>query len=322
MKSLRWIWVLALITGCQGPSGKVPVIGFADAFQDATIARAKDGFFDALSDSGYSVTKGTIRVIYRNAEGDIPVLTQAMQFFISQKVDLIAANATITTITAVQQTRTIPVCMMVAPAPGLAGLTDPNGRPPANLFGVYETLSYIDTSVRLIKDLMPSVRTIGTVFNQAEPQSRQALQEIREECKALGLNLVALPVDNSAETQLVVNALLSRHIDAFFAMPDNTIFASFETIAHSCSLSHVPVFTSEAGLVSRGAIAAYGADMYSWGFQAGQEAVRFLRQGNLSGIHPVEVSLRRKVYNPREAALYGIHFGSGFTPVDQEKRTP
>jgi len=314
--------MLGLITCCQRPADRVPVIGFADAFQDATIARAKDGFFDALSDSGYSTARGTIRVIYRNAEGDIPVLTQAMQYFISEKVDLIAANATITTITAVQQTRTIPVCMMVAPEPGITGLTDRNGKAPGNLFGVYETLSYIDTSVMLIRDLIPSVRIIGTVFNQAEPQSRQALKEIQGECNTLGLKLISLPVDNSAETQLVVNALLSRHIDAFFAMPDNTIFASFETIAHSCSLAHVPVFTSEAGLVSRGAIAAYGADMYSWGFQAGQQAARFLRQGNLEGIHPVAVALRKRVYNPREAALYGIHFSSAFTPVDQAKQAP
>jgi putative ABC transport system substrate-binding protein len=310
------------IASCQRAAGRIPVVGFADAFQDATIARAKDGFFDALSDSGFSTGKGTLKVIYRNAQGDIPVLTQAMQYFISAKVNLIAANATVTTIAAVQQTRSIPVCMMVAPEPRLAGLCDKNGMAPSNLFGVFETLSYMDTSVKLIRELMPDVKVIGTIFNQAEPQSREALHEIGRECSLLHLTLIALPVNSSAETQLVVSALLSKHIDVFFAMPDNTIFASFETIARSCGASHVPIFSSEAGLVSRGAIAAYGADMYGWGFQAGQQAARYLRQGNMKDLRPVEVILRKRVYNPAEASVYHLHFDTSFTAVLPAPQAP
>ena len=68
------------------------------------------------------------------------------------------------------------------------------------------------------------------------------------------------------------NVFLKKHIDAFFANPDNTVFGSFETIRKACDDANVPVFTSEAGLVSRGAIAAYGADIYQWGYQAGEQA--------------------------------------------------
>lgn len=314
MKKTLYFLLCAVLASCNPPNtGKVPEIGFADAFQDETIAQAKKGFFDALTDSGYNADKGTLRVIYRNAQGDIPTLTQAIDYFVSQGVALIATNTTLTTITAVQRTKMIPICMMVAPEPGLAGLTDKNGHAPPNLFGVYETLAYIDTSVKLIREVMPGVRTIGTVFNQAEPESQEALREIKGECGRLGITLIALPVNSSAETQLVVSALLSRQIDVFFAMPDNTIFASFETIAKSCADQHIPIFTSEAGLVKRGAVAAYGADIYQWGFQAGQQAARFLRQGNMNGLRPEIVKLRKRIYNRAVAAEYHLNFDASFT---------
>lgn len=43
------------------------------------------------------------------------------------------------------------------------------------------------------------------------------------------------------------------------------MFASFEAIKDTCARARLPVFTSESGLVARGALAAYGADLYACG---------------------------------------------------------
>jgi putative ABC transport system substrate-binding protein len=85
-------------------------------------------------------------------------------------------------------------------------------------------------------------------------------------------------VNNSNEAQMVVQALLQKKIDAFFALPDNTVFSSMEVIVKSCDDAHVPVFTSEEGLVKRGAVAAFGADMYQWGYQSGAQAATFFEK--------------------------------------------
>ena len=79
-------------------------------------------------------------------------------------------------------------------------------------------------------------------------------------------------------------SLLCKNIDAFFANPDNTVFASFETILKSCNQANVPIFTSEAGLVQRGAVAAFGADIYQWGYQAGEQAAQFLKTHKTDGL--------------------------------------
>lgn len=295
------------------PKSTIPVIGFLDAFQDETLAQAKKGFFDALSENGYSEEKKNIKVIYRNAQGDIPTLTQACDFFISEQVDLIATNTTISTITAVQKTSSIPVCMMVAPSPELAGLLDKKGKAPANLFGVYETLNYIDTSVNIIKTLFPQTKKLGLIYNQAEPQSVSAYDQISQQCKRNGIELYAQAVSNSSETQLVVQSLISKGIDSFFAMPDNTVFASFETIAKSCADAKIPVFTSEAGLVARGAIAAFGADMYLWGHQSGLQAAAFLKN-KTAALPALElVKIRKRMLNKKVAESLSIAADSSFT---------
>jgi putative ABC transport system substrate-binding protein len=306
---------LFLFLKCTEPERRVPVIGFLDAFEDETIALAKQGFYDVLKENGFNEDSGTVKILYRNAQGDIPALTQACDFFISEKTDLIASNSTLATITAVQRNKSIPVCMMVAPRPDLANLTGKDGNAPPHLFGVYETLEYIDTSVSLIKIILPAVERIGTVFNQSEPNSTGALERVKMQCEKMGIELVFLPVNNSSETQLVVQSLVEKDIDAFFALPDNTIFSSFEVVKKVCDDANIPVFTSEAGLVKRGAVAAFGADMYQWGRQAGEEAVKYLRDKKLSERKPVIVKIRRRVYNLAESSKFGARFDTSFTAV-------
>jgi putative ABC transport system substrate-binding protein len=309
---------LICLCACQQKPSSVPVVGFADAFQDNTIEQAKIGFIDALKKNGFDEKAGTIKIIYRNAQGNIPALTQIINYFISEKVNLIAANASLTAITAIQKTKAIPVFMMVAPTPSLMNVLDNKGAPPANLFGVGDNLDYIDTSFLLIpKILKPrsGKLTVGMIFNQSEPQSVEAINRIGELARKNDITLVSLPVNSSADVQLVTSALVNKKIDAFFANPDNVVFSSFESIDKLCKRAKIPIFTSEAGLVSRGALVAYGADIYQWGYQAGEQAAQYLKAKDTTGIHLELVKIRKRVFNPAVAKYYDLAIPSGFEPI-------
>lgn len=318
--------LLGVLSTCQLPTNNkaVPVIGFLDAFEDATIAQARQGYLDALKAAGYSEEKKTLQVLYRNAQGDIPTLLQATDYFLAQKVALIATCPTTATITALQKTQKIPVCMMVSPDPALVNLLDKDGKAPANLMGVYEDLDYIARSVKLIAQFRPQTQKLGLIYNQAEPQSVNALQVIKKQTQALGWTLKALPVNNSADTQLVVEALLNDGIDAFFAMPDNVVFASFEVIFKTCQARKIPVFTSEEGLVKRGAVAAYGANMYAWGYQAGQQTAQFLKNPRQALPKPQAVARHQSLYNPEVVRQFGFKIPKGLQAIGQnlEKSRP
>jgi len=316
---LGLLFISFIYIGCKNHSGnQLPVVAFADAFEDNTIAQAKKGFFDGLKQKGFSEESNTIKVIYRNAQGDIPALNQIVKYFISENADLIATNPSIATITAIQQTKTIPVFMMVSPIPSLMKVTDDKGNPPANLFGVGETLDYIDTSFLLIPQLIhpkgPKL-VIGMLYNQSEPQSVDALAHIKQLAAKMNVEVKALSVSNTSEVQLVAQSLLTNNIDVFFANPDNTVFASFETIVKSCNTAKVPIISSEAGLVARGAVAAYGADMYQWGFQAGEQAATYLKTKSTAGIQWQKVAVHKHVYNKQVAETYHITIPSSYEAI-------
>lgn len=303
-----------LLSACQSNTSKnVPVIGFIDFVEDATLAQARTGFYDALKASGYSEDSNTLKIIYRNAQGDQAVLLQAVDYIISQQPIFIATNTTLSTINTVQRTKEIPIFMMVAPRPDIAGLTNKAGENPPNLFGVYETLDYIDTSAALIQQLFPSAKKVGTIYSASESQSIDALNRLKASCKKMGIELEAIPVTNSSETQLITESLLSKNIDVFFALPDNVIFSSFETVVKSCNDKNIPIITSEAGLVSRGALASFGADMYQWGFQSGVQAAQFFKEKSTKNLQPQLVNIRKKVMNQLVAQQFKIVPDSTFT---------
>ncbi|NTV45998.1 MAG: ABC transporter substrate-binding protein [Chlorobiales bacterium] len=304
--------LLLTVSGCQQKPAGVPSIGYVQIIEDATLDEAKRGFFDALKAAGFEDGK-TMHVDYQNAQGDMVLLTQILDKFIQNKVDLIAANTTVVTIAAVQKTKDIPVCMMVAPRPDIAKLTGTDGSIPPNLCGTYETLAYIDTSVVLIKQIFPKAKRVGTVFNFAEPNSVNARNRLKATCDSLGMELVEASVASSNETQQVAASVMAKNIDVFFALPDNIIFASFETVYKLSEEKKIPIVSSEMGLVRRGAVMAYGTDFYEWGKQAGASAARVLK--GEKGVKPDEVKIRKRVYNEAVAKALNITMPAGFEKV-------
>lgn len=318
MPKLMLLSLLTMLIACGEPQNDVPSLGFVDAFEDNTIEKAKIGFLAALKDAGYAEEDGTLQLIYRNAQGDIPTLTQIVKYLIAQEVDLMATSPSLSTIAAIQNTSTIPIFMMVAPTPELMNVQDDSGADPPNLYGIAENLAYIDTSFSIIPKLIEpkgEKLRIGLLYNQSEPQSVDAFERLEGLANSMNVELVARPVNTTVDVPLVTGALLNAGIDAFFANPDNTIFGSFENIIKACNEAEVPVFTSEAGLVDRGAVAAYGADLYQWGYQAGQQAAAFLKAGTVEGMAWEMVKVRKKVYNSASAERFGIEVPAEYESI-------
>jgi len=322
MKLLKYISAFILLiffVSCHTTTkSTIPLIGFVDAFEDATISQARVGFTDALKKNGFSEEQKNIKIEYRNAQGSIPTLTQIVNYFVSQPVDLLATCTTLSTVTAVQKTKTIAIFEMVSPTPERMKVLDASGKAPANLFGAMEDLQYIDTSFSIIPTLLKpkgAKLVIGMIYNQSEPQSADAMERIKGLADKLNVTLIALPLNSSADAQLVTQSLLGKNIDAFFANPDNTVFASFETILKNCNQHNVPIFTSEAGLVQRGAVAAFGADIYQWGYQAGEQAAQYLKTHSTLGLKPEMVKIRKRVYNADAVKKYNIAIPSNFEAV-------
>jgi putative tryptophan/tyrosine transport system substrate-binding protein len=308
--------VACVLLGCSRVSKPgTPVVGFLDFVQDDTLAQARQGFITALDEHGFSEKKGTLEFVYRCAQGDQPTLILACKDLVSRHPALIATCPTLSTIVAAQQTRDIPILMMVSPRPDIVGLTSARCTFQSNLLGAYETLDYLKEAPAIIRQLTPDVRRVGLVYNPAEPQSVLALKVIQKAFAEQGLILDVAPVNSSTDAIIVAQAQIARGVQAFFAMPDNTVFASFEGLKKVCYEARLPIFASESGLVARGALAAYGADFYAWGRQVGAQAASILEKGDASGVHLELVKVRKLVFNPQAAAFLGVRKPDGFEPI-------
>ncbi|MDB5145608.1 MAG: substrate-binding protein, partial [Mucilaginibacter sp.] len=83
-KYLPLVFIVILFASCHSEKSTVPVVGFVDAYEDATISQARIGFTDALKKAGFSEDQKNIKIEYRNAQGDIPTLTQIVNYFVSE----------------------------------------------------------------------------------------------------------------------------------------------------------------------------------------------------------------------------------------------
>src|SRR5690606_14293899 len=114
---------------------------------------------------------------------------------------LLATCPSLSTITAVQNTKEIPIFMMVAPTPELMKVKDVQGNDPPNLYGVAEDLNYIDTSFSIIPKLVSpkgAQLRVGLLYNQAEPQSVSAFDRLQELANSMNVELVARAVHMTA----------------------------------------------------------------------------------------------------------------------------
>jgi putative ABC transport system substrate-binding protein len=67
--------------------------------------------------------------------------------------------------------------------------------------------------------------------------------------------------------------------------------------------------------VQRGAVAAFGADIYQWGYQSGEQAAQYLKTHKTDGLKPEMVKIRKRVYNAAAAKKYNIAIPPNFEAV-------
>jgi putative ABC transport system substrate-binding protein len=63
LRTLSQLIAVIVIASCSFTKNNVPVVGFIDAFEDATISQAKTGFIDALKKNGFSEEQKTVNIV-------------------------------------------------------------------------------------------------------------------------------------------------------------------------------------------------------------------------------------------------------------------
>ncbi len=309
-------------TGCpsKNKADKLYTIGLFQVTESATLSEARKGFINALETRG--LRDGVnVRLKVRNAMGDISEVQRIAESFVRDRVDLIIAFSTQCLQAALIATKKTPIIFAsVADPYGIgAGRSAEDHLP--YVTGVAST-GPIKETLAFIRQVLPKARRIGTLWTPSESNSEFYLDLCRQAAARLGMEIVAVPVNNSSDILLAAQKLVNKRIEAIYQISDNTINASFETLGRVAEENGLPLFGGFLLSTRLGAAAAMGWDLFDLGQKTGALAVR-VKDGESPGRIPFQVMTVLKLsLNPAAAARQGIEFAPDILKTADEVVSP
>ncbi len=281
--------IFGFLSSCsKAPQSEIYTIGIVQITENPLLDEARTALISTLLDSGF-VEGRNIRILYRNAQGEIPNINLILQSFRTAKVNLIVTVGTPCMVAAVQAIHDIPIVFTVAFSPEQIGLalTD------SNVAGVYDPLD-MEFFVEMIKSVLPSCQRIGLPFNPAEANSQYAAERLQIECLHQNLAVEVVVVASSNDVLQAAQSLSRKKVDAFAVTADNTIALAMDALVKVSFEHKIPIFITEPGEVRKGALAGIGISYKDWGRESGTLAATIIKNHTLPK-NPVRPAISKTI---------------------------
>ncbi len=296
----------ALLAGCHRPSPKLYTIGVLQLLDSPTVRDVRRGIVKALEDYGL-FNDVNVRLDVRDGLGDLSEVQRIARAFAADGVDMIIAVTTPCLQAAMIAAPKTPIVFTSVANPYLTRAGTSASSHLDNVTGIAST-GPIRQTLAFIKEVLPSVRRVGTLWTPSELNSEYYVGLMRSAADELGLELVTVPVANPNEVLLASQVLLSQSLDAVYQVSDNTVNASFEALGQAASEAGLPLFGGFLLSTRLGACAAMGWDFFDMGYKTGSLAVRIKNGENPARIPFQSMSNVQLSINPASAARQGVVF--------------
>ena len=265
----------------QAKPARIGVLLQGGAWYDAI-----EGLRQGMKELGHEEGKQFVLDI-RDSKGDLKAVEEAARNLERDKVKLIYAVASSVVAVVKKATSDVPIVFNVGSDPVAGGLVESFAKPGGRLTGVHFLLSDLTGKrLEILKELLPKLRTIWTVYDPANKVAKQAAQLAQEEAKRLGFKFVARQVSSVEELRSAVKALKAGEADAFFYISDAMVGSQSQFIIDTAQTKKLATMFQEQGLVAKGALASYGQSYYD----LGRLTAKYV-QKVLSGAHPRDLRI-------------------------------
>ena len=217
---------------------------------------------------------------------------------------MIVAIATPSAQAMVTATQTIPVVFTAVTDPVAAQIVKDRQAPGGNVTGISD-FSPLEAQFDLIKELVPTAKRIGVVYNPGEANSVALLNAVKALAPARSLQIVEASAGRTADVSGAAQNLVGK-VDAIYLPTDNTIISALGTVLNVGTDNKLPVFTGDTESVQKGSVASIGFDYFQVGVETGAVVARVLK-GEKPGTIPVKnASGSNLVINAKAAAAMGV----------------
>ena len=236
-----------------------------------------DGLRQGLRETGLEEGKQLVIDVRAIHHYSPQLAEEAARDLEQSKVDVIYAVTSQIAIAAKRGTTRTPIVFYVGVDPVALGLVDSPAKPGGRLTGVHG-LSRDVTAKRLavLKEMMPHLRRVVTVYNAADAVSRDNAQLAREAGRKLGVQIVERRVASPEELRASLQNLKPREVDAYFHMPGALATSQAPLIIEMMRSKKLPTMFHEQTLVAEGAVASYGISYFDIGRLSAKHVQRIL----------------------------------------------
>ena len=258
------------LTACSSSGNDKYVVGICQLAPHPALDAATQGFKDALTEK----LGDKVEIKEQNAAGDTPTCATIINGFVSDKVDLILANATPALQAAASATNTIPVLGTSITEYGVAlGIDNFSGTVGTNVSGTSD-LAPLDQQAEMIHEWYPDAKTVGLVYCSAEDNSQYQVDNVQKYLEDMGYTCKQYPFSDTNDMASVVQDAADNS-DVLYVPTDNTAANNTGIIDNICR-GVVPVFAGEEGICSGCGVATLSISYYDIGYKAGEMAVDIL----------------------------------------------
>jgi ABC-type uncharacterized transport system substrate-binding protein len=274
------ILLLSDVSRRSAGSGEVHRVAVLQFVSSPLMEAGVTGIRAGLAAGG--LTEGqNLEIALYNAEGDIPTANSIARQLVSGQFDLVVTSGTPAmqaVANANQDGKTVHVFGLVAdPFGSGVGLKreDPLDHAP-HFVGIGSLLPMAPV-IEMARELYPSLKAVGIVWNPAESNSEIFTIEARKVCARLGIELLEAAVDNSAGVFEAANSLAARGAEALLMSGDNTVASAPNSILSAAKAARIPAFSILTGNAKLGALFELGANFEEVGRLTGALAARILQ---------------------------------------------
>ena len=243
----------------------------------------------------------------RDSKGDLKAVEEAARVFEKDRVNLIFVVTTSAVTPVKQVTSQIPIVFAVGSDPVASGFVQSFAKPGGRLTGVhYSTLDLTGKRLEILKEMLPKLSRIVTVYNPDNRIAVEAVALARQAAKQLGIRLVERRAATLEELRQQVGALSAKEADAYFYTSDAMVTSHAQLVIDAASSKKLPTMFAEQSPVVMGGLASYGQNFH----EVGRLSAKYV-QKIMTGAQPHDLRVEivdkfELIINLKTAKIIGV----------------
>jgi putative tryptophan/tyrosine transport system substrate-binding protein len=284
----------------------MPIVGFLHYASASTLEHLAGAVRRGLKEAGY-VDGQNVGIEYRWAEGHYDRLPALAADLVRRQVSVIMAGGSVAAQATKEATATIPVVFTSGADPVASGLVKSLSRPGANLTGV--SLLAADMGAKrleLIRDLLPSARTVAMMINPSFPGAESEMTEVEAAGRTIRVQIHGARATSPSEIDAALAAFSRLRVAAFIVGADGYFITRRDQLAILAARYAIPGIYPFPDFPQAGGLLSYGVSLADAYRQAGVLTGRVLKGAKPAELPVMQPTKFEFVLNLNTAKTLGL----------------